>query len=69
MQTLEKLEAVWRPLNDLNLAEMGLRSPDETVLGLQICERFLDEDEASGLRQLFSAHLDSDWCVSRVSFS
>lgn len=36
------------------------------VLGLQICERFLNEGEATGLRNFFDAHLASDWSVEWV---
>jgi hypothetical protein len=36
---------VWRGLTELDPVAMGVRSPDCEVLGLQICERFLNEEE------------------------
>ena len=58
---LQALKAVWRPLEALDPKAIGLHLPDDTVRGLQVCERFLNEAEAAALRELFEAHHVDDW--------
>jgi hypothetical protein len=40
-------QKVWRFPNQLNEEQMGLRVPDLVVPGLQICDRFLNEEEVA----------------------